>query len=91
MPESDEAASCSSLELRAGHDVQRLRRRDRLDHVAVEVADLDDDAVRLVVRREVQLAVVLVQLLARRSAARSTIVARLRRSGPGGTSPTIVS
>src|SRR3954471_1416837 len=36
-----------SLELCAGHDVQHLRGGDGLDHVAVEVADLDDDAIGL--------------------------------------------
>src|SRR3954463_12615894 len=46
-PESEmPAMGADSLELCAGQDVQRLRGRNGLDHVAVEVADLDDDAVR---------------------------------------------
>src|SRR3954468_6596240 len=53
----------TSLQLRAGQDVQRLGGRDCLEHVAVEVADLDDHAVGGLVRREMELAVVLVQLL----------------------------
>ena len=66
-----------------------LRRRDGLDDVAVEVADLDDTRLVLVVLREVQLAVL--RRAARRRARRR---GRPRRAPPavgaGGTSPTIV-
>src|SRR3954454_9072103 len=55
-----------SLELCAGHDVQRLRGRNGLDHVALEVADLDDDAIGRLVTREVKIEFVLVQVRVRR-------------------------
>src|SRR3954454_14111804 len=47
----------------AGQKVQRVCGRDRLEHVAVEVPDLDDHAVGGGVRGEVQLAVARVQLV----------------------------
>src|SRR5215211_8949505 len=51
------------LERPAGDHGERLRGRDRAQHVAVEVADLDHHPVRVGVAREVQLALLRAQLL----------------------------
>src|SRR4051812_39032488 len=52
----------ATLDRRSRHDLERGRRRDRADHVAGEVADLDDHAPGLLVLVEVELAVVGAQL-----------------------------
>src|SRR4051812_13575356 len=72
-------AMSTSVERRARDHVERLRGRDGPQDVAVQVADLHDDAVGLVVMREVELALLIAQLLETLAGGRHLVQEAFRR------------